>query len=134
MAKLKAGDFVKYNDNQMGITAGKLYKVYEKYGELSITDDDDDWRHGGVFSDEHEILSAEEVKWAKIGRKVNEFKKGDVIEITRDQCGSKVGTVTTVVSIINGGEGVTYKGDHARYGADVTAIKLVAPVESLFKN
>lgn len=98
-----------------------------------------DWR--GILS-ELTVLSGEEVaaekakaeevaKWAKIGRKVNEFKVGDVIEITKDQYGDWVGS-TVVVKEING-KSLYYKSNRTSgvFVADFHAVKLIAPIESV---
>lgn len=131
--KLKAGDFVKFSDNDMGITAGKLYEVYEKYGELSLTDDDGDWRHGGVFSDKYEILSAEEAKWAKIGRKVNEFKKGDVVRVFDNMAISvPIGSLATIThdQITNRPQAEAVSARNGDLRSFWLGVEIVAPVES----
>lgn len=131
--KLKAGDYVKFSENQMGITAGKLYEVCKEHGELSLTDDDGDWRYSRVFSDEHEILSAEEAKWAKIGRKTNEFKKGDIVRVLGVCSGHEIaGQLGEVVEA----DGTDRPFVRAVYDGELielrTRVELVAPVESLF--
>lgn len=80
-------------------------------------------------------LPPEEAKWAAIGRKVNEYKASDIIEITRYQCGDKVGTVTEVTEI-TGANSLRIKSptrpNGGTFSADVDAIKLVTPVEKRF--
>lgn len=118
-------------------TLGRKYKVIEG-GQ--IFDNDGDVQ--GVYSEDcgrtretidvyEPVLSAEEAKWAKIGRKVNEFKKGDVVQV--EAKGKKrLYTVTQAV-----GNSVYFDCD--LYGSkeewnhahDMT---LVAPVESLFQH
>lgn len=127
--KLKAGDFVKFRGDEMGITAGKLYEVNEEHGELSITDDDGDWRHGGVFSDEHEILSAEEAKWAKIGRKVGEIRKGDIVKVTSNCGRHSIGTIGIAQS--NGDTESTSVLANGIGTSTWSFVELIAPVESL---
>lgn len=82
---------------------------------------------------EETIKRAEEVaKWAAIGRKVGEFKEGDLIEITCYQGGDRVGTIAPVVSVLS--DRVYYKSLNARLGkycGSKDAIKLIAPVESV---
>lgn len=68
-----------------------------------------------------------EAKWAAIGRAVGEFKSGDIAKITRYQYGLPEGTVFAVTGIKREGTVGTPGG----YGADVTCIELVAPVESV---
>lgn len=131
--KLKAGDFVKFKRSIRDTAAGKPYliEIDPEDGELSFKDDAGDWcsieRTG-----EYEILSAEEAKWAKIGRKVNEFKKGDVVKVIKDIGGLPVGTMFTVTSV--SGDIIS---DDSRYRFSYRGgyhAELVAPVESLFKN
>lgn len=72
----------------------------------------------------------ESEKWAKIGRKVGEFKVGDVVEITRYQYGAKVGEIVKVDRIDDNGVHYPHHEGSFGFGADFDAIKLVAPVES----
>lgn len=78
--KLKAGDFVKFKQDGTDITVGKAYELFEDFRGIYFVDDAEDprWHH---FDHEYEIVDAETAKWAQIGRKVGEFKKGDVVRI-----------------------------------------------------
>lgn len=85
--ELKSGDFVRFEKDRLGITANKIYEIVDNktYG-LGVVDDNDMFDVGHKRGDKYEILSAEEVakhreseKWAKIGRKPNEYRKGDII-------------------------------------------------------
>jgi len=83
-----------------------------------------------LTAEEAEALrkQAEEAsKWTKIGRKVDEYKVGDLVRITRFQSGAKEGAIVTVKSMSQ--NAVWYDGG---WGANLDAIELIAPVESLF--
>lgn len=91
---------------------------------------------GYIKAENIEKLSAEEAeevaKWVAIGRKIGEFKEGDLIEITRYQGGDRVGTIAHVTSVLS--STVCYKSREAITGnlsASNDAIKLIAPVESV---
>jgi hypothetical protein len=87
-----------------------------------------------------EKVSAEEAKWTAIGRKVGEYKAGDVIEIMEGHpaAGVKTGDVSTVKEAdlgAFGGSGVRLtslnpSGNNA--WLPVTHIKLLVPVEQRF--
>lgn len=75
---------------------------------------------------EHEAKEAE--RWAKIGRKPNEFKKGDVVRVD-NPCGSprKRGQLTEALHDSKRSSSVIVTGGWA-----VSVSELVAPVESRF--
>lgn len=136
--KLKAGDFVKITDGTRSIKDGETYEVKMRDSGLYIVDSDGDKRpfplvFGAV---KYEIVDAETAKWAKIGRKVNEYRKGDVVRVVEPISSQfAVGTIGTVVkdeidsshrpttlAVTTDGRLTTF---HPR-------VELVAPVESLF--
>lgn len=134
--KLKAGDFVKFKRGIHDTKAGKPYliEVDPSDGELSFKDDAGDFCDID-FTGEYEILSAEEAKWAKIGRKPNEFKKGDVVKARTLWIPSK--DINDHIGIIEdeGYEMVGIKFGNGRYCGAYTAdgnVELIATVESLF--
>lgn len=131
--KLKAGDFVKFKDcgGYYDITLGKAYEVFEDvYGDLSLIDDVGD-EQSFPLDDEgctYELVDAETVKWAKLGRKVGEYKKGDIVRVIKDVCAKPVGTIFEVkrggTAAINCDEGYAYHtSEH---------IELIAPVDARF--
>lgn len=132
--KLKAGDYVKFKRSISDTKANKPYLIeyYAERGELAFRDDAGDWcsiAHTG----EYEILSAEEAKWAKIGRKPNEFKKGDVVRVLGTCNGHEIaGQLGEVVEP----DGTDRPLVRAVYSDELVSlysrIELVAPVESLF--
>lgn len=134
--KLKAGDFVKFKRSIDDTKAGKPYliEVDPRDGALSFKDDAGDFCDID-FTGEYEILSAEEAKWAKIGRKPNEFKKGDIIE-----CGShgQFKTPKCLYEVSRIDDDKVYFYDNS-YGcgegfmhSSSESIRLISPVESLF--
>lgn len=130
--KLKAGDYVKFKEDGTYITAGKTYEVFHNYNGLYFVDNAGNkrWHH---FEYEHEILSAEEAKWAKIGRKPNEFKKGDVVRVLGVCSGHEIAGQLGEIVIAD----VTDQPPvRAVYNDELielwTRVELVAPVESLF--
>lgn len=132
--KPNVGEYIKFTRygeyNYWGITLNKPYKVI---GELTFLDDDGDERSQPLeCTDCYEIISEDEVKLAKIGRKAGEFKKGDIVRITRDCNGHPKGTIGVLVdgSIFAFPRefGVLANGkiyDHT------DGFELVAPVESV---
>ncbi|MDR9852945.1 hypothetical protein RJP21_04940 [Paenibacillus sp. VCA1] len=86
--------------------------------------------------DSFEVLTAEEAKWAKIERKVNEFKAGDVVRVIKSCpiADTRVGDVTTIERL--GGHNGVYLtqlnsgGSSAFIYAD--EIELIVPVEQRF--
>lgn len=136
--KLKAGDYIKWTDGSRSLPNGEIFEVFGDEEGLHVVDNDGDKRWSALKSPlfKYEILSAEEVKWAKIGRKVNEFKKGDVVRVVKrlssnfavgilgivmrdeidDCCRPTTEAITTDGKL---------KSFHPR-------VELVAPVESLF--
>ena len=76
----------------------------------------------GVLSEELE-LRAETAKWAKIGRKPNEFKKGDIVSDNTNTANF------TVISDSEIGEGmVNFRSSYV----PISDIGLVTPVEARF--
>lgn len=80
-------------------------------------------------------LSEEIAKWAAIGRKVGEFKKGDVVEIIANTNGSvnsvgSIGTVTVGPSLSGTYRVDTGSGTQSNWTIP-SEMKLIAPVESV---
>lgn len=136
--KLKAGDYVKFKRSIDDTKAGKPYLIeyYAERGELAFRDDAGDWcsiAHTG----EYEILSAEEAKWAKIGRKPNEFKKGDVVRVV-DNMGVSVpiGSLATIThdQIDDKPKAKAVSTRNGDLRSFWLGVELITPVESLFNN
>ncbi|MEH6941640.1 hypothetical protein [Bacillus sp. JJ722] len=92
---------------------------------------------GYIAAKNIEKISAEEAeleaKWAKIGRKPNEFKKGDIVRVNASYGGHEVGTVGELVSgehfPIKREFGVKANGIVRDHTSDV---ELITPVEARF--
>ncbi|WP_418041082.1 hypothetical protein [Paenibacillus xylanilyticus] len=82
---------------------------------------------------EIEREQAEEARWNAIGRKVNEFKRGDIVEVTISNSGHAVGTIGELVSgshfAIPTEFGVRANGSTKCH---LSGLKLVTPVEQRF--
>ncbi|SIR92785.1 hypothetical protein [Bacillus velezensis] len=126
-----------------GFENGKIYHVYDnnfdhKRGKrIRIEGGDCLGGFGFATPDQLEILSeeeaaeierkqAEEAKWAKIGRKVGEYKKGDVVQLSESDgvlgIMDFIGTQFYGVQLPN--------GDYAR--PDTEGVILITPVEARF--
>lgn len=140
--KLKAGDFVKITRKRSWYTPGKLYEVITDIdGELAINDDWNDENGAPLRAGEYVLVSAEEVakhreseKWSKIGRKVNEYKVGDIIEWGSFGNFKEIPEYRKVVEI--DGDIVRFYDNSYGNKTEFTysyskSIRLVAPVESL---
>jgi hypothetical protein len=77
---------------------------------------------------------AEVEKWAKIGRKPGEFKKGDIVRVTGSCFGHKVGTIGELVAApeyIGTDLGVLANGVKKSH---IGQMELIAPAESRFDS
>lgn len=136
--KVKVGDVIRItNDVSEYLTVGKTYVVYEgHWGDLCIADDDgDEYDVDYLGNEDFEILSEYEAQLVRLGRKKGEYKVGDLVEITKDQNGGRVGTIVKVKEVFE--EDVSYfapsrsnSGNTILYYSSFDGIKLVAPVES----
>jgi hypothetical protein len=68
----------------------------------------------------------EEIRWAKIGRKPGEFKKGDIVRLLEYSGAHEAGTLVEVHD--NG----NYKADDSVWGGEFDRYELVVPVEQRF--
>lgn len=79
-----------------------------------------------------EKVSAEEAKWSAIGRKVNEFKAGDVVQVTQHVGVLPKGTVGEVGEICGTQFRVNALGRSAANWHTANSAKLIVPVEQRF--
>lgn len=127
--KVKAGDFVKITEEATYFTPDKLYKVFEVNGVPHITDDEGDDLYAVLAVGSYVLASADEAKWAKLEREVNEYKVGDIISYEY-----RNPIAYYIVTRIDGDK--VYFNSHEFGNAeefmpkDSPKIKLVAPVES----
>lgn len=138
--RLKVGDYVKvvgdtYNSD---IVRGAIVKITD------LADGDGDLRFELVGDDYYdyakpsslEKVSAEEAKWAEIGRKVGEYKKGDVVAYD-DRCwfgNSGIGEVTKATNENNYTrvDATNNRGTRHNYYLDPEKLTLSTPVEARF--
>jgi len=131
--KLKAGDYVKITRELSHYDNNGAYEIVEKNGNLGVIDEDGDFNSGAITAGEYEIVDAETAKWAKIGRKPNEFKKGDVVRVLGVCSGHEIAGQLGEIVIADGTDQPSVR---AVYNDELielwTRVELVAPVESLF--
>jgi len=131
---LHAGDFVKWKENYSGsLPNDRYYEVFEDENEqLYILDADNDKRWHPLTDDrfDYEIATKEEVKWLNIGRKVNEYKVGDIVKVLSYNFGHAVGTFVEITSVKE--DVVSAKTANAIYTYKPDRLELIAPVESRF--
>lgn len=132
--KLKAGDFVKIVSGDEYFT-NQPYEVFEDSDrDLYVMDDDGDKCYHVLEDGDYEIVDAETAKWAKLGRKVGEYKKGDIVRVsTRADAHKCAGNLVTIAEfrLTDKCGGLAWFED---YGHSITGqyLELIAPVESLF--
>lgn len=115
--KLKSGDFIKFAEDGLDITAGKVYKVQQDSdGDFYVLDDygSKDYRIGRGY--DYEIAPALEVKWASIGRAVNEYRVGDIVRLVNGDGGGLIGYDGIITKIIeDDGTSVPYRLEKPDY-------------------
>ncbi|MFF2886689.1 hypothetical protein [Paenibacillus sp. NPDC057967] len=82
-----------------------------------------------IVSEDDVKAEAERLKWAAIGRKVGEYKTGDVVECIDSCSGHRIGTVGIVTADSDDYELVYVKANGKSY---LHSVKLVTPVEQRF--
>lgn len=140
-----AGDFP-----LKGFENGKIYEVSDNNFDhpsrgtlIRIADSTE--RFGCATPDQLEILSeeeaagierqqAEEAKWAKIGRKVGEYKKGDVVAYDDPEFFENSG-IGEVISVFGGDpkvRAIDCEGNTVQYYLEPAQLRLITPVEARF--
>ncbi|URD63475.1 hypothetical protein [Bacillus velezensis] len=130
----------------IGFKNGKIYEVsdnnfdHPRRGKRIRIEGGDCFRGSGCATpDQLEILTeeevaeierkqAEEAKWAKIGRKVGEYKRGDIARVVDNKCAGRVanGDIIEVLKQASGGSVVdTVHGYFLK-------VELITPVEARF--
>jgi hypothetical protein len=146
---LKVGDYAKVisvSPAMLGFSVGEIVKVLRiedsgKYKTHIQVADKIGFGDNGVHivraTDEEvaeakrKLAEAEVEKWAKIGRKPNEFKKGDIVKCVDSCNGHPIGTIGEVAKASNVYEFV-YVNANGIY--KVHTVELIAPVESRFDS
>ncbi|UOY86848.1 hypothetical protein [Bacillus glycinifermentans] len=118
----------------LGFENGKVYSV--TYNNARRTDGKSieithAGMHGYATPDQLELLTEEDVaeieKWAAIGREVDEYKKGDVIQYLTDDR-----EICEVVAVGEDGRVKVATQNHGNCTENQSSIELIAPVESRF--
>lgn len=134
---IKVGDYVRvvgdtyYDDIDEG-TIVKITKKADNDGDYKITLlDESDFDLAPASS--LEKLTEKEAKFAEIGRKVDEYKVGDIVEVIEDNYGlGEVGGIFGVASILVGRYPENKLGKSAYVGPAGDTVKLITPVEHRF--
>lgn len=134
--KLKSGDFIKFAEDGLDITAGKVYKVQQDSdGNFYVLDDygSKDYRIGR--GSDFEIVPESEAKWLKIGRKVNEYRVGDIVRLLNGGLGGLSGYEGIITKITDKDylyrlEKPDFVEDEVDTWYQADDIELIAPVES----
>ncbi len=129
-SEFKVGDVVKMTADRNEHRFGDI-KVIREFDEedsvYPIGFNDLDGSHGGWANyDIIEKVSEEDAKFAKLGRKTGEFKKGDIVRVTNGYCEVKDGDIGEVTKA----DGSKFPGVTARGMQRYVAVELIAPVES----
>jgi len=132
--RLTVGDYARVvaNDTMHSANIGDIVKIVEDdYDDHPYRCEDLNGEDVGWFKEhELELVTDEESRWAKIGRKPGEFKKGDIVRVT-DSCGGRVktGTITEVVYIDSDGDFTVRDEDGDDWYVEA---ELIVPVEQRF--
>lgn len=127
-ADFKPGDYAKLKTNRgalRGFSAGDIVKLHDN--SVGASDFDvrkPDGSRGFTDADNLEPVEEKDVKWTKIGRKLNEFKKGDIV--TPSDTYSPEFTVLAESEIRSGSVGFETRS------VSISSVDLVAPVEARF--
>lgn len=140
MSRNKVGDIGKIRQTRMAGTKGAWVDVPQRpdssdaYGNYTKLEEFRKATPAEVEKYEQAVKDVEiaeiKEKWAKIGRKPNEFKKGDVVYAKRPNYEG----IGAIEDIGRSGYGVRFSnGDYKGFFSDEEGtVELVAPVESLF--
>jgi hypothetical protein len=143
--KFEVGDYVvplpesdgKYAVTNTEMKLGKVTHVYSDGDiKIEIVAHKNEYAVGGSYRVESKHFrkataeeiekAAEEARWAKIGRKPGEFKKGDIVRLLEDSGAHEAGTLVEVHD--NG----NYKADDYVWVGEFDWYELVVPVEQRF--
>jgi len=138
-AKFKKGAKVRLKsgggeDPLYGFENGKVYTVVDNDYPHRRTEKkiqiESDWYYGFATPDQLELLSEEDAveieKWAAIGRKVGEYKIGDMVKYLVDR------EICEVVDVDEDGRVKVATQNHGNCTENQSSIELIAPVESRF--
>jgi hypothetical protein len=137
--RVPVGSYVKIMTNSEGLTKGDIAKVTEDDSDDSfypyrcelLDRSNFDWFRADQFEviPEAEVAEAvESAKWSAIGRNVNEYKTGDIVEVTGGYEEVKRGDI----GVITNADGSSLPGVTVRGVQRYVQVKLVMPVEQRF--
>jgi len=127
---VKVGDYIVFDEGNDYITAGKAYKVSDKDGNTAMVMDDtgDEITVGGWAPAEYRIITdARELAFAKAGRKLNEFKSGDIVRYMGSA--TKRGTITEALTVSEAGVKIAWAGTLASTERRAN-LDLITPAEA----
>ena len=140
--KFKVGDYVvplPESDEEYGITNTDMYlaKVTEVRGDNEIVIEIVAHKKEHEVGEDYPVdpkyfrkATAEEARWAKIGRKPGEFKKGDIVRVTDDCRGRvRVGTISEVFYVDKDNDITVLDENGDDWYAEA---ELICPVEQRF--
>lgn len=118
---VKAGEVGEITDTDVGGYGGDHYSI-----RVSTYYDYDYFRPQDL-----ELVTEEEVKFAKLGRKPGEFKKGDIVRVTDSPAALPVGTIFEVERV-DKYDGSVYDSSPRQYVYMLPEeqLELITPVES----
>jgi hypothetical protein len=148
---LKVGDYAKIIHNECGhkFAIGEIVRITlankDGVDAAEHLDGSDSWficNEEVVRATDAEVAEAkaklaeqsELARWTAIGRKVNEFKVGDIVRVNRNSTGHVIGTIGEVVDENNGGERPFVKAVY-KDGRTIdlySYVELITPVEARF--
>lgn len=126
------GDYVVFDESCCDITAGKPYKVDIRDGYDFAVIDDGGERNYFDEEDEYRIITdARELAFAKAGRKLDEFRAGDIVRFVGGS--SLYGNIAEIADrrACEGSEMVDFKPhEYGICGESVSDLILIAPAEA----
>lgn len=131
----KVGQYVRILTDERDLPKGSIAKITKDDEDhlpfLCVSLDDSDFDY--YREDEIEVIPADEAKWAAIGRKVDEFKVGDIVRLKNDEFAVKAGTLSEVMEVHDGGIRIAQdNGNGVGLWSFFESFELVCPVEQRF--
>jgi hypothetical protein len=145
--KLKVGDYAKVISRVHTENAGEGAHEFEIGEIVKLIEADSDYANGFTAESLHgarwfivaeDLAKAtdEEIRWAKIGRKPGEFKKGDIVRVKDEEPWFEtetIGEVEIVCDEVNPCiRALDYRGKIKSYYVNVQYVELICPVEHRF--
>ncbi|MBY0023795.1 hypothetical protein J2W97_000819 [Paenibacillus jamilae] len=128
--RFKVGEYARSLVAKAGMPTGSIVKVVrddEDFSPFKSTLLDGSAYHY-YTQDELERVDAETAKWASIGRKVDEIRRGDIVEVTIGYGEIKRGDIGEITDA----DGSVCPGVTVRGVQRYVAVKLITPIEQRF--